>query len=481
VNTQKATLLDGTTVEYLPQMIGEGGMKQVFFTADKSSVLCFFKDQSTARDPNRMARLQAILTSYNPTVHPSVGAHFAQLFCWPTGIVIQPRLGVMTPTYAGNFFFSSGNLRGKEKEGRWFSSPKLRKMLAPGEVGDWLGYLQMCKRMARAVRKMHMTGLAHSDLSSKNVLVDPASGMCAIIDVDSLVVTGVYAPDVLGTPGYIAPEVLTTQRLALDDPNRKLPSNFTDLHALAVLIYEYLLYRHPLRGPKVNSTVSAEEDEFMSMGPKALFIENPHDTSNHWCKSKRYPPLRPEYDKLGRYLKTVIMRAFTEGLHEPTARPAAGDWETALYLTEDLLIPCGNTSCPAKWFVHVEREKPVCPWCGWRLKTPIPVVEFYYAPRPGQYRSEDHCMTCYDGRLFYKWHVYRGIKPVEGADTQPQAQVQYYDRTKQWLLWNRALDSMISPNGNPVPIGQPTVLQEGSEIVLSKDSTGRHISIRMIP
>jgi len=480
VNTLKATLLDGTTVDYLPDKIGEGGMKQVFFTADKSSVLCFFKDQGTARDPRRMERLQKILIPFNPTTHPSVGSHFAHLFCWPTGIVVQPRLGVMTPTYPRNFFFASGNLQGKEKEGRWFSSPKLRKMLPPNEVGDWLGYLQMCKRMARAVRKMHMTGLAHSDLSSKNVLVDPASGMCAIIDVDSLVVKGVYPPDVLGTPGYIAPEVLTTQRLALDDPKRTLPSNFTDLHALAVLIYEYLLYRHPLRGPKVNSTVSTEEDEFLSMGAKALFIENPHDTSNHWCNCKKYPAMKPECDKLGRYLKAVMMSAFTAGLHDPDARPAAGDWEAALYHTEDLLIPCGNASCSAKWFVYVEGDKPVCPWCGWRLRIPIPLMEFYYAPRPGQYRPEGHCLTCYNHRLLYKWHVNRGIKPVEGVDTQVQAQVQFHEPTKQWLLWNLALDSMVSPSGNPVPIGQPTVLKEGSEIVLSKDSAGRHVNIKMI-
>jgi len=67
-------------------------------------------------------------------------------------------------------------------------------MLPPNEIGNWLGYLQMCKRMARAVRKMHLTGLAHSDLSSKNVLADPATGACMIIGLpDCLVVTGVYA------------------------------------------------------------------------------------------------------------------------------------------------------------------------------------------------------------------------------------------------------------------------------------------------
>src|SRR5438046_2821006 len=112
-------------------MIGEGGMKKVYFTADKKSVLCFFKDKNAAADPDRMARLEAIVGKYNPTVAPSVGSYFSTLFCWPTGIVVQPELGVMTPAYPGNFFFATGNWKGREKEGKWFSSPKLRKLLPP--------------------------------------------------------------------------------------------------------------------------------------------------------------------------------------------------------------------------------------------------------------------------------------------------------------------------------------------------------------
>ena len=83
-----------------------------------------------------------------------------------------------------------------------------------------------------------MMGLAHSDLSDKNVLVDPRNGNCVIIDIDSLVVPDVYPPDVIGTAGYIAPEVLATQHLPLTDPTRKLPCNLTDMHAIAVLIHE---------------------------------------------------------------------------------------------------------------------------------------------------------------------------------------------------------------------------------------------------
>ncbi|MDQ9815927.1 lipopolysaccharide kinase InaA family protein, partial [Acinetobacter pittii] len=78
----------------------------------------------------------------------------------------------------------------------------------------------MCLKIARAVRRMHAAGLAHSDLSYKNVLVDPSTGSACVIDCDGLVVPGKYPPDVVGTPDFIAPEVLETKSLKLDDPNK---------------------------------------------------------------------------------------------------------------------------------------------------------------------------------------------------------------------------------------------------------------------
>ena len=74
-----------------------------------------------------------------------------------------------------------------------------------------------------------------------------------------------------------------TTHLPKDDKNRKLPSRTTDLHALAVLIYMYLLYRHPLRGDKVHDQDDSQRDEELMMGAKALFVEHPTDKSPAWA------------------------------------------------------------------------------------------------------------------------------------------------------------------------------------------------------
>jgi serine/threonine protein kinase len=80
-------------------------------------------------------------------------------------------------------------IKGKEKEGKWFASPSNRKkFLDERELGTWLQSLKICLQIARAARRLHAAGLAHSDLSYKNVLVDPITGSACLIDLDGLVV-----------------------------------------------------------------------------------------------------------------------------------------------------------------------------------------------------------------------------------------------------------------------------------------------------
>jgi len=255
----KAT--DGSAVEYVDEIIGQGGMKDVYFSPDKSYVVAFYRKE---QGPQSLSRLEKLTTQYRESVFNQVGGEYwTNLFCWPDRVVKDGnRIGITAPAYHKNFFFEHGSvnsdqlgIQGKEKDGKWFATASLHfKFLDVQERGDWLKYLQVTIQTARAVKRLHAGGLAHSDLSYKNVLVDPSSGRACIIDLDGLVVPGLYPPDVVGTPDFIAPEVVMTSHLELDDKKRSLPSIQTDRHALAVLIYMYLLYRHPLKGSKMHST-----------------------------------------------------------------------------------------------------------------------------------------------------------------------------------------------------------------------------------
>lgn len=464
-----------------------GGMKHTYFAPDRSYVVQFFNDPADAAGADLQKRLKAILGRYNPTVPAEQGGapgntaqtaqYFAGRYCWPLDVVETPEFGIVCPTYPPQFVFGPdavltdklNHLVGKDKKSRWFTS-SVRRYFRESELGDFRSMLSISIRLARSVRRLHAAGLAHSDLSHNNVLIDPATGDCVIIDIDSLVVPRMFPPEVAGTKGYIAPEVLATLGLERDDPRRRFPCIATDDHSLAVLIYEYLFLRHPLIGPKTPPAASAEEEEALELGSQALFIENPYDDSN------RPPDLEVTIDDLGPGLRNLFVRAFADGLHNPDRRPTASEWEKELEKAWDLLQPCSNPDCPGKWFIMHDSSNPVCPHCG-RRKKQQDVMQLRLkrpASREGQWRH-DRMLVLYDGLQLYRWHVFAGELRNERADRTPQARVVHRDGS--WLLVNENMTGMISPKGNLVPRGQAILLQDGALFRISEQERGRLVEV----
>lgn len=205
-NVIRCQTLDGRPIEYVDEVIGSGAMKDVYFSPDKSYVVCFFSREknkfyeSSAALERQKDRLKEIVGNKWQGIFNGLGGSYWQnIFCWPNGLLEHNGLlGIVAPTYKPHFFFEYGSknndflqIRGKEKEGKWFASANNQnRFLDPRERGTWLNYLKICILIARAVRRMHAAGLAHSDLSYKNILIDPVSGQACVIDVDGLVVPG---------------------------------------------------------------------------------------------------------------------------------------------------------------------------------------------------------------------------------------------------------------------------------------------------
>lgn len=482
---------DGSQVEFIREVIGSGAMKDVYFSPDKKSVAAFFRKPL---DPRSRERLENITGIYREKIFNGPGGdYWKRLFCWPTAIVEwEGKTGLVCPTYDQDFFFKDGRFKGKEKEGKWFASARLRnKFLSDEEKGTWLTHVQMCLNIARAVRRLHAAGLAHSDLSYKNVLVDPQSGRACIIDIDGLVVPGKYPPDVVGTPDFIAPEVMATRALSRDDPKKRLPSIATDRHALAVLIYMYLLYRHPLRGSLVHDLDPAKDEE-LSMGSRALFVEHPRDLSNRPRPDQLDPSELPQrdvshlpYTLAGPYLKELFERAFIDSLHDPASRPTAADWETALLKTLDLIQPCQNPRCQAKWFVFDNKRKPKCPFCGTAYHGQLPILNLYYSPKPTSYKPENARLMVYDKQSLYAWHANRFVSPNEKIAPEKKKPVgDFHFHQKRWILINRSLPSMyeILEDGQrkKIETGKAVDLTEGRKIILSTEEGGRLVVVQLV-
>lgn len=495
--TVSSVINQGKTYEYVDN--GEpmrGGMKDVYFSPDKTYVVAFYRDE---QDYNARERLTKIVTSYYDSFFNREGGdYYKTLYCWPTDMVEEDkRVGLVVPAYNKNFFFKKGYaandlIEGKEKEGKWFASPKFRNKTFPlrldeSELGDWLSYFQICVNITRGVKRLHAAGLAHSDLSYKNVLVDPVSKSAAIIDIDGLVVPGLYPPDVIGTADFIAPEVLKTKHLKLEDPDRKLPSRLTDLHALGVLIYMYLLYRHPLKGGKIHD-MDPEKDDLLSMGEKALFIEHETDTSNRPKLNQVSPRELPwaDIDKLpytitGPYLKELFDQVFVKGLHEPNQRPPAEMWEQALLKTTDLMQPCSNSKCEQKWYVFDNTNSPVCPFCGTQHKGTLPVLDLYYQFKPGVWKPENHRLMVYSNQYLFKWHVNRNIIRNEKLQNVDKVPVGYFTfHNDKWVLVNQKLDGLKDlTEDKEIPTGSMVELTDGKRLLLSGEEGGRVVLVTL--
>lgn len=489
------TASDGSTVRFFDEVKAQGGVKDVYFSPDKGYVVAFLREQA---DQATRERLLEITGRYREGIFNNHGGEYLKnLYCWPTAVVEhRQRLGVVVPFYRDCFFFTHGSrnsdmlgIQGKEKVGKWFATPSHRaKHLDPRELGDWMMHLKICVTLARAVRRMHLAGVSHSDLGYNNVLIDPSTGQACLIDIDGLVVPKKHPPQVIGTPDFIAPEILATSKLPAHDPNKRWPSRLTDLHALAVLIYLYLLYRHPLRGDKVHDAQDAERDEELAMGAKALWVEHPTDRSNRikaanakpvdlpWRDTDRLP-----YTVTGPYLSELFRRAFVDGLHDPHKRPSADEWEMALIKTVDLLQPCHNPACEQKWYAFDNTLKPRCPFCGTAHQGQLPVLNLYSSYTAGNYRPDNHRIMVFSGQSLFRWHESRDVFPGEKLSDADKRRVGYFQQHQgRWYLVNERLPAMRDVGTKTdIPIGGKVELLDGAQILLSPEKGGRLLVVQL--
>ncbi len=475
-----------------------GGMKDVYFSPDKSYVVAFYRD---VQDFNSKERLKRIVTTYFESFfNKEGGAYYKELYSWPTDVIeLDKRIGIIVPCYNRNFFFKQGYanndlLKGKEKQGKWFASAKFRatqskSKLDDTELGNWLSYFQVCVNIARGVKRLHAAGLAHSDLSYTNVLIDPVSKTAAIIDIDGLVVPNLFPPDVIGTADFIAPEVLSTKHLKKTDPNRKLPNRLTDLHALAVLIYMYLLYRHPLRGGNYFGQMETEKEEDLLMGSKALFVEHPTDKSNQNFKREysdnlaKFHPWtdlkKTGYAITGPYLKELFDQAFVKGLHNPNERPPAVMWEEALIKTNDLKLQCSNPRCEQKWFIYNNTKDTICPFCNTKYNNSIPIFDFFYQFKPNVWKSENQRLVIYNNSTLHQWHSNRNIIRNEKLTDVQKTRIGYFSfYNNKWVFVNEKLSSLKDvTDDKDISVGSMVEITDGKKLLLSKEEGGRVVII----
>jgi DNA-binding helix-hairpin-helix protein with protein kinase domain len=358
-------------------------------------------------------------------------------------------------------------------EFKFFIRPKWLN-LHPEHCGTWNGRVTMALRLTQGIKRMHQSGLCHSDLSDNNLFGNAKSGDAVIIDLDGLVVPGLPFAQavVMGTLGYMSPE--------LTSGDVQSPSIATESHSLAVLIYQLLLLRHPLDGPLRHNLTDATKDEVLSYGANALYSEHPEDRSNR--------PAGPIWtsDELGSRIATLMRRVFVDGLHDPSNRPQAWEWEAALIELGQQTVECGNSSCPFGGFPLP--DGPVdgmlrCPWCGTKWAGgPLPILTLLdpVAGQVGRFTAVSRIVGK-TGAGLKEWQTKTRQAPTPFDAGQPWVELVPADGDDGWYLVNRSAPRMEASSGDgvwrEVPAGQAVRVVPGRYVRFDQDPASRVVKL----
>jgi hypothetical protein len=464
-------------------------LSDLFISTDKTKIVSVYRCNF---DEKELDFLKRLATTYRERIfgRPGCEALPAPL-AWPEAWAAHgDRFCLVWPAMPDRFIFGPDtNLSGAAKTLNWFVSAKnFNRYLPDADRGALTGYLRCATGLSRAVRILHSVSLAHMDLAPRNCLADPASGQTSLLTEDLLAEPGL-PPFRRGlAASFMAPEIVAA--LARNDAGPpSIPGPAANRHSLAVLVYQLLLHRHPLKGSRVLDP-DPQIQENLELGAKALFIEHPSDRSNAlrvladerdylpWLDTARLP-----FTVMGPHLARLFRLAFIEGLHAPERRPAPADWERALVQTLDLLLPCGGKACPKGWYVMPDTPRPVCPYCGTGHQGPLAYLDFYVpAPDGASYKPDGLRMAVSNDQYVYPWHVAPGLFPDESLPEADRKPVGYFTRHNGKLVFaNTSLDGLRDTmKGLDIRPGQYVELANGQNLLLKPGPGGRAARVAIL-
>ena len=266
-------------------------------------------------------------------------------------------------------------------------------------------------QLAQAFLALHTQGFCYRDISFGNVFFDPDNGDIAVCDNDNVAVDGSGASGILGTPRFIAPEIVRGEAA---------PGIQTDLFSLAVLLFYLFHIHHPLEGRREAAIRCFDLPAMTRLyGTEPLFIFDPADDGNrpvpglhdnalaHW-------PIYPEF------LRNRFTQAFTAGLRDPAERVRESIWSGALARLADTIYYCGH--CGAENFYDAGGPAATAPGVCWSCRTALTLPYRLRLSLPGT-GAHQVVMLNHDTRL-YPHHLdpsrrYDFGEPIAAVERHP--------------------------------------------------------------
>ena len=239
--------------------------------------------------------------------------------------------------------------------------------------------LKACIGICDGFHLVHATGHSYKDISDANIVINPDTGKILILDNDN-VTPNLKSTGVKGTPRFMAPELVSGYE--------RSPNRTTDLYSLAVLLFELLVCEHPLEG---NFHGKREADFADDLGwekeiygaENACFIFKDSSNLDRYIDQNIDSNLNAKdmwlYYPQG--LRNLFIRAFTDGISNPNARPGSEMWTDAFVRMLGMRYTCTQCGKPHFFSSMQARDNQglsKCPDCGAMIPLPIIKSGNYY-------------------------------------------------------------------------------------------------------
>ena len=212
-------------------------------------------------------------------------------------------------------------------------------------------------QMTDAFHQLHARGLSYQDISLNNMMINPLTGDILIIDNDNVTTNQESINGVYGTPKFMAPEII--------EKKISIPNADTDRFSLAILLFYFLMIGHPFHG-KLELDIKCFDDlaNKKIYGFDAVFIFDPNNKANR-PDQQEHRGVIALWDYYPNDIKELFIRAFTDGVKNPSLRPREKDFKKAFISLEASLYQCvcGRESIYDVHYYKINKKVKPCP-CG---------------------------------------------------------------------------------------------------------------------
>lgn len=210
--------------------------------------------------------------------------------------------------------------------------------------------------------RLHSKGLCYRDISFGNVFIEPNTGDVLICDNDNVTYEQDEMKSVLGTPRFMAPEIVR---------GASYPDIDSDRFSLGILLFYMFMVHHPFEGALEDKIKCFDLPAMRRLyGERPIFIFHPTNSSNRPVKG-RHDNASIFWSLYPTFFKKAFTRLFTDGINDKSARLSETEWKDVFQSLLEHLVYC---KCGGENFVDFESPytmKKSCCWnCGIQLIKP---------------------------------------------------------------------------------------------------------------